>query len=72
MPVFVRARVLQTPPCTTITYATASNTQPYLQNLVNVTEHFLHGKFCLYITNFLTKPRLYIPRGLSQITKSFG
>ena len=65
-PVLVRARVVQTPPYTSIKYATAANTEFYKQPLSSGVSQLSDAMAVNYITNFLTKPGQHFFTGASQ------
>ena len=66
MPVFFRARVLKTPPYTTISYATPFNNKSYTQPLNTACQQFSIRESARDITISLTRLRLYIFTRLSQ------
>jgi len=67
LPVSIRARVLKTPPYTTIRYATAYNTKSYTKPLNSVSQQLSLEESCKDITIFLTSLRLYLFKGISQM-----
>jgi hypothetical protein len=66
IPVYIRARVVQTPPYTSIKYATAANTAFYKHPLSSEASQLSHGMAGKHITNFLTKPGQHFFTGAGQ------
>ncbi len=69
IPVFIRARVVQIPPYTSIKYATAANTELHAQSIVNAGQQSFNEKAGKDIRNFLTKPGRYFSIRNSQTLK---
>jgi hypothetical protein len=66
IPVYIRARVVETPPYTSIKYATAANTEFSKHPLSSIASQSFHEMAGKHITIFLTKPGQHFFTGAGQ------